>query len=161
MARPQARRRPNQRQIAQIVGVSQRAVSKALRGEPDVGERTRRRVLSVARALGYRPNRLIANIYRGRTKMLGAFMLGFGCPFFHEMLHGMEREAFDNGYSLVPVQAINDTPTDEYEISLLLQNRVDGLIACPRTKDRNKALYAEAPGTQTMALSSSSIHSPL
>lgn len=46
----------NQKLIAERLGISQAAVSHALRGTSQVGERTRQRVLDVASELGYRPN---------------------------------------------------------------------------------------------------------
>jgi LacI family transcriptional regulator len=41
------------------------------------------------------------------------------------------------------VQALNDAPTDEREVNLLLQNRVDGLLTGPRCNRENERFYAD------------------
>ncbi len=61
---------PNQRDIARAAGVTQAAVSMALRGDPSIPEETRRRIHAAAEAVGYRPNAyvstLMAHIRSGR-----------------------------------------------------------------------------------------------
>jgi LacI family transcriptional regulator len=61
---------PNQREIARAAGVTQAAVSMALRGDPSIPEETRRRIQAAAGQLGYRPNAyvstLMAHIRSGR-----------------------------------------------------------------------------------------------
>ncbi|TXI78947.1 MAG: LacI family transcriptional regulator [Cupriavidus sp.] len=53
---------PNQRAIAAEAGVTQAAVSKALRGDRSIPEATRLRIAEVARKLGYRPNAYVATL---------------------------------------------------------------------------------------------------
>lgn len=53
---------PNQRAIAAEAGVTQAAVSKALRGDRSIPEETRQRIAEVARKLGYRPNAYVATL---------------------------------------------------------------------------------------------------
>ena len=53
---------PNQRDIAKAVGVSQVAVSLALRGDLSVSAELRRRVRLVAKRLGYRPNPYVSTL---------------------------------------------------------------------------------------------------
>lgn len=61
---------PNQRTIAALAGVTQAAVSRALRNDPSISEETRRKVYEAAKELGYRPNAyvstLMAHIRSGR-----------------------------------------------------------------------------------------------
>ena len=45
---------PNQRAIAAKAGVTQAAVSKALRGDPSIAEETRKQIHAIAEAMGYR-----------------------------------------------------------------------------------------------------------
>ena len=53
---------PNQRAIAQAVGVSQSAVSLALRGDPSVSSDLKKRVRAAAKQLGYRPNPYVSTL---------------------------------------------------------------------------------------------------
>jgi Transcriptional regulators len=61
----------NQRMIAKAVGVTQAAVSLALRGDPSIPPATRERILECAKKLGYRPNSyvsaLMAHVRSGRA----------------------------------------------------------------------------------------------
>lgn len=61
---------PNQTQIARALGLSQGAVSLALRGSSAVSEETREKVLQAAKQMGYQPNmyanRLMSHIRSGK-----------------------------------------------------------------------------------------------
>lgn len=52
------------RQIAQLAGISHAAVSLALHDSPKISAATRRRVLKIARQLGYRPNAKVGELMR-------------------------------------------------------------------------------------------------
>jgi LacI family transcriptional regulator, galactose operon repressor len=56
--------------IATAVGVSFATVSNVLNDRPNVGADNRRKVLEVARKLGYRPNRAAQAIRTGRTQTI-------------------------------------------------------------------------------------------
>jgi LacI family transcriptional regulator len=53
---------PNQRDIAQVLGVSQVAVSLALRGDPSISSELRTKVRQTAKRLGYRPNPYVSTL---------------------------------------------------------------------------------------------------
>jgi len=53
---------PNQRDIAQAMGVSQVAVSLALRGDHSISASLRKRVQAMARQMGYRPNPYVSTL---------------------------------------------------------------------------------------------------
>jgi LacI family transcriptional regulator len=53
---------PNQRDIAKVAGVSQVAVSLALRGDHSVSARLTQRIQSIAREMGYRPNPYVSTL---------------------------------------------------------------------------------------------------
>ncbi len=53
---------PNQRAIATSLGLSQAAVSMALRGSPSIPIATRQRVAEAARQIGYRPNPMVTTL---------------------------------------------------------------------------------------------------
>lgn len=139
----QRTKRPSQRQIAKMVGVSQVAVCRALKGDTSLAKKTREQILAVAEQLGYRPNRLMSNLYSGKTKLVGAFLQNFSSFFFQRLLHGVEREAFKNSYSMIPIQAVSGPDSDEYEINVLLENQVDGLIVSPRCVKETTDFYSE------------------
>ena len=57
--------------IAKKVKVSRVTVSKALRGHPDISEKTSKLVRKVAADLGYSPNFIARNLSARRSNMLG------------------------------------------------------------------------------------------
>ncbi len=58
-------------QIAQRLGVATSTVSRALRGNPRIGEETRKNVAEAARKLGYRPNPLVSALMANRRRRGG------------------------------------------------------------------------------------------
>lgn len=44
------------KEIAELAKVSKGSVSKALNGQPGVGEKTRKRILGIVKKTGYEPN---------------------------------------------------------------------------------------------------------
>ena len=64
--------RVTQAMIAEELGVSQKAVSKALRGENSVSEGLKTRVRRAAENHGYRVNRLARSLAEGKSGIVGA-----------------------------------------------------------------------------------------
>lgn len=89
--------------IAQHLGISQAAVSLALRGRPGVSEETRTQILDTARQLGYpleeraRPDRagmIQLVIYKRHGKVFS------DTPFFEQLTQGVAEQAGALGYHL-------------------------------------------------------------
>jgi len=57
--------------IAQDMGLSTVTISKVLRGHPDIGEETRKRVLKRMEELHYQPNLAARALITGRTSTIG------------------------------------------------------------------------------------------
>lgn len=85
---------PNQRDIARAVGVSQVAVSLALRGDRSISPELRRRVLLAAKRLKYRPNpyvaALMAQVRLGRPAVEKGVIAVLVDVFPREEWHGHE-----------------------------------------------------------------------
>jgi DNA-binding LacI/PurR family transcriptional regulator len=90
--------------VAAAAGVSQSTVSRILNDVPvtiPVSERTRQRVLEIARELGYRPH-IFARALRGApTMLLGAIVRDITDVFFASAIDALSIEARARGYSLV------------------------------------------------------------
>ncbi|WP_374112036.1 LacI family DNA-binding transcriptional regulator [Pseudonocardia sp. TRM90224] len=133
------------RDVAQAAQVSQSTVSRALSTPELVNPETRARVVSVARRLGYEPNRAARGLITGRTGNLGLIVPDIANPFFSAVVKGVQGAARAADYSVF----IADTDEEsESEIGLLraLSKQVDGIILCsPRAPDDE--LEAVGPGT--------------
>lgn len=106
---PARRKRPTQREVAELAGVSQAAVSQVLNGGQDgvrIPEATRQRVLEVMRQVGYVPNVAARRLAGGLNRILGVFTYEPVFPsstrdFFSPFLEGIEEAAADLDYDLL------------------------------------------------------------
>lgn len=91
--------------IALRCGVSVATVSKALNGQPDIGEETRRRVEQAAKELGYLSNAAARALKTNRTYHLGVLFVderrsGLAHEYFSTMLESFKVEAESRGYDI-------------------------------------------------------------
>ena len=93
------------RDLAQHVGISMAAVSKALNGYSDVSESTRQAVIEAARELNYTPNVHARALKSKRSYNLGVLFSddsqsGLTHPFFSVVLESFKKEAEQSGYDI-------------------------------------------------------------
>jgi LacI family transcriptional regulator len=117
--------------IAAAVGVSVATVSNVLNERTNVGAVTRRKVLEVARRLGYRPNRAAQAMRTGRTRTLGLVLPDLTNPFFPELAQAVENKARSLGLVVCLIDSQSSVHSESDGVSLLLQHAVDGIIWCP------------------------------
>lgn len=91
--------------IAQRCGVSVATVSKALNGQPDIGEETRSRICAIADEMGYTTNSAARALKTNRTHNLGVLFVderrsGLGHEYFSTMLESFKVEAEARGYDI-------------------------------------------------------------
>ena len=91
--------------IARSCGVSVATVSKALNGQPDIGEETRARVCEMAQKMGYMTNSAARALKTNRTYHLGVLFVderqsGLGHEYFSTMLESFKAEAESHGYDI-------------------------------------------------------------
>lgn len=126
---------PTSRDIAEIAGVSQATVSRALRNSPLVREETRNRIQEIARDLNYFVNRNAAGLRTHQSNTIALLIFDdtdstADSParmnlFFLSMLDNITRSAASLGYDVVvSLQQLSDNWHIKYQAS----NRADGLI---------------------------------
>jgi len=123
--------------IARDLGVSVVTISKVLRNHPDVGDRTRERVLARVKELDYRPNLAARSLVTGRTYLVGLVVPDLLHPFFAEIAKSLSNVLRQNGYYLIVSSSQEDPDLEEEEINQLLARRLDTLIiaSCRSTVD--------------------------
>jgi DNA-binding LacI/PurR family transcriptional regulator len=127
--------------IASRAGVSKGAVSYALNGRPGVSDETRDRIVTIARELGWYPNRAARALSAARADAFGLVLARPAAtialePFFMQFLAGVERELAERSIGLT----IQLAPSVEDEIAVYRrwygEHRVDGvLLFDPRHDD--------------------------
>ena len=121
--------------IAQRCGVSVASVSKALNGQPDIGEETRKRIEQVAKELGYMTNASARALKTNRTYHLGVLFVderrsGLAHEYFSTMLESFKVEAEARGYDITFINHNVGGKRTSYLLHCLYRG-VDGVvIAC-------------------------------
>lgn len=121
--------------IAQRCGVSVATVSKALNGQPDIGEETRNRICAAAEELGYMTNSAARALKTNRTYNLGVLFVderrsGLAHEYFSSVLESFKVEAESHGYDITFINHnVGGRPTSY--LQHCLYRGVDGVvIAC-------------------------------
>lgn len=121
--------------IAKRCGVSVATVSKALNGQPDIGEETRARICAVADELGYMTNSAARALKTNRTYHLGVLFVderasGLSHEYFSAVLESFKVEAESHGYDITFINHnVGGRPTTY--LQHCLYRGVDGVvIAC-------------------------------
>ncbi|MBR1972042.1 MAG: LacI family DNA-binding transcriptional regulator [Oscillospiraceae bacterium] len=121
--------------IAQRCGVSVATVSKALNGQPDIGEETRARICAVAEEMGYMTNSVARALKTNRTYNLGVLFVderrsGLAHEYFSSLLESFKVEAERHGYDITFINHNVGGRTTSY-LQHCLYRGVDGvIIAC-------------------------------
>ena len=121
--------------IAHRCGVSVATVSKALNGQPDIGEETRVRICAVAEEMGYMTNSVARALKTNRTYNLGVLFVderrsGLAHEYFSSVLESFKVEAERHGYDITFINHNVAGKTTSY-LQHCLYRGVDGVvIAC-------------------------------
>ncbi len=133
--------------IAQALGVSVMTVSKVMRDRADVGAETRKRVLSKAKELNYRPNLTARSLVTGESRQVGVIVPTLLHPFFAEVLQALSSTMKEDGYAVMISSSMEDPVVEEAAIEQLLGHRLDGLIIASCSSNPAKFQQLKEQGT--------------
>ena len=114
--------------IARDLGVSVVTVSKVLRGNADIGEATRNRVLKRMKELNYQPNMMARGLASGRTYTVGLVVPDLVHPFFAEFAKSLGGFLRTSSRALILASSGEDPEIERQELRTLLNRGVDVLI---------------------------------
>jgi len=134
------------RDVAKAAGVSISTVSKAMNGNPGMGEETRKRVLKAAKAVGFRRNDLAHALHRGTSKTVGIVSSDNFGRFTMPIAAGLEMELSPHQISVFLCNATDDVELEKRHIAQLLAKRVDGLVFTARRLDKRHTPSADELG---------------
>lgn len=126
--------------VAKSVGVSPKTVSNVIHDYPHVRASTRAKVLKAIEELGYQPNIAARSLVTKRHDLIGFVLWDILNPGYTEMVDTIVARAREKGYMLILGSAGRDPEEETRMATLLIQQRVDGVILASTTKD------SEAPG---------------
>ncbi len=122
------KRKVTLKQLAKELSLSISTVSKSLKNDPEISQKTIDRVHELANFYNYRPNPLAVSLKSNKTKTIGVLLPDILNHFFAKALFGIEQEATKKGYKIVTC-ITNESYNKEVEyVEMLSYNSVDGFI---------------------------------
>ena len=129
------------KEIADLAGVSRGTVDRVLNNRGAVNAKTAQKVLEIARALHYRPNKAGTALAAQKKKYkIGVILFSENNPFFDEVTEGVRAKAFelaDYGITTITKRVEFDADTQLLAMEELLQEGIHGLMLAPYN-DRKK-----------------------
>jgi len=114
--------------IADDLGVSVAAVSRALRNRGEISSETRALVLKRAAELNYQPNLVARALVTGRSGLMGLVVPDLVHSFFAELAVGLSGALRRSGFNLVVASSDEDGELERQEIDRLLARGVDAIL---------------------------------
>ncbi|MCI7551467.1 MAG: LacI family DNA-binding transcriptional regulator [Actinomycetaceae bacterium] len=116
------------RDIAKELGVGTGTVSRALNDAPGVSQTTRKRVLTLAEQMNYRPNPIAQNLRRVGSSTIAVLMKGPDNPFFLSIISALEAVIRAHGYSMTLVRVPHGVDEITYSIRSSELHKPAGII---------------------------------
>ncbi|MEQ8176931.1 MAG: LacI family DNA-binding transcriptional regulator [Amphiplicatus sp.] len=148
-AQPASKQARTMAEIADLAGVAESTVSRALAGSRRVSEETRARILSLVEESGYRINARARSLRTQKTRTIEVVIAisesnrqHFSDPFFSQIVASIADALAENGYDLLLSRAC--PWTDIMGADALASNRADGVIIIGQGRNPEPlARYAE------------------
>ncbi|OQO90577.1 LacI family DNA-binding transcriptional regulator [Saccharomonospora piscinae] len=128
---PSRARRPTQRDIAELAGVSITTVSHVVNGTRPVAPDTRAAVLGAVERTGYTGDVIARSLVTGGTRSIGVAISLLANPYFATLIQAIEREAAAAGYSVLLSDTHDTVATEQDIVRALRARRVEGLLLTP------------------------------
>jgi DNA-binding LacI/PurR family transcriptional regulator len=127
--------------VAKLAGVSHQTVSRVLNDHPSLKPETREKVEKAITELKYRPNQAARQLVTSRSKMIGILIAGTELYGPWAILNAMEREARKEGYSVISISVLPESPESWNEgIEQLRNLDIDGVITIALPNEIVKAV---------------------
>jgi LacI family transcriptional regulator len=117
--------------VARLAGISKSAVARVLSGQGYASAELRGVVLAAAEALGYSPNAVGKAFRQQRTGTIGLIVPDITNPFYAFVADGVLQVAREQDYRVVLVASDEGDAAELRCLMLLVESRVDGIIAVP------------------------------
>lgn len=117
--------------IAEACDVSRGTVDRALNDRPGINDKTKQKVLEVAKEMGYRPHYIARSLVKGRTMTLGLVVFDLHNRFFAQLVDAIETYARSLNYFVYLTLTEIDQNIEKDCLNHLVDRRVDGVIMCP------------------------------
>ncbi len=114
--------------IAAQLDISVATVSRALRDDPVVSDKTKKRVFELAEKNGYQANQFARSLRQQHTNTIGVIIPRLNSYFMATVIAGIENVANQAGYNLIISQSSESAEREGINVRTMFNNRVDGLL---------------------------------
>lgn len=115
------------RDVAEEADVSATTVSRVFNHDHLVNSQTRKKVMEVARRMGYSPNATARSLSSGRTHSIGVILPAPHGEFFSELIRGLDEAAQETNHFLL-IASSHYNREERTSALESLAGRVDGLV---------------------------------
>lgn len=137
-----------QKDIAQRLGISVRAVGFALNGTGRLSDDLRERIVEESKTLGYRPNPLARALVTGKTGLISVWVPNLAFQFGTRVLQVLQRELDEGPFQTLVLSGENV----ERAAQSLLKWRVDGRILLDAPLELSERMARDGAATPTLLL---------
>ncbi|KRG12112.1 LacI family transcriptional regulator [Virgibacillus soli] len=131
--------------VAKMAGVSVTTVSRVLNNRGYIGNETRQKVEMAIKELDYQPNQIARALLKNQSNLIGMIVPDLSHPLFSELIHWVEAFANEKNYKLLVCNSLQESEKESNYISMLRQNRVDGIIMCSHSLEVKEYLKLSLP----------------
>lgn len=114
--------------VAERAGVSIATVSRAFNEQGLVKEKTRNRIIQIARELNYKPSPIARGLSTKTTDTIGVILPDLVGEFFMDIIHGIDEEAYKANKYVMVSSSHSQRNMVETLIEFMASGRVDGVI---------------------------------
>lgn len=114
--------------LAQKLNVSPATVSRGLNDHPSISDGTKKKIVAIAKASGYRTNKFAANLSKQKSNTIGVIVPKLNSYFMSTILAGVEKIANEAGYNLIISQSLESTEKEKLNAKTLYNSGVDALL---------------------------------
>lgn len=142
--------------IAKIANVSIATVSRVLNNEGGYNEATKKKILEIAKEIGYRKNEMARSLVKNTSNTIGVILPRAVTMFYGDIISGIEDIANERGFSVILTQSGIKSHRMTEALNLMAERRVDGLIIVSIDLSSEHISQLNALGTPTILLSTKS-----
>lgn len=114
--------------LAEKLKVSPGTVSRSLNNHPSISDKTKKRVVSKAKELGYKVNKFAVNLSKQKSNTIGVIVPRLNSYFMSSILAGVEKVANEAGYNLIISQSLESMEKEKLNAQTLYNSGVDALL---------------------------------
>lgn len=111
-----------------MLKIAPSTVSRSLADHPDISEKTKQKVRTLAEELGYKPNHFAVNFRRQHSSLIALILPEITMFFFPEVIRAVEEAVKNRGFSLIVLHSQNSLELEKENLELCMQFSVDGIL---------------------------------